>query len=74
MGALLRIASNRSPDIDLPDTDGFAVAAHLTSGPAVVLTSGRDARAFGPLVARCGARAFVSNGELSGPRLRELVP
>ena len=42
-------------DVQLPDIDGFDVAARLTGqddGPAVVLTSSRDASEFGGMVAR----------------------
>lgn len=63
-------------DVQLPDTDGFAVAARLTAngnGPAVVLTSSRDASDFGPLVAESGARGFVPKSELSGAALAALV-
>jgi DNA-binding NarL/FixJ family response regulator len=63
-------------DVNLPDLDGFAVAKALTNGgggPAIVLVSSRDARDFGPLVQRCGARGFVAKAELSGDALRELV-
>ena len=63
-------------DVNLPDTDGFAVAAELTAGGAdvaIVLTSSRDASDFGPMVGRSGARGFVSKADLSGEALRELV-
>jgi DNA-binding NarL/FixJ family response regulator len=64
-------------DVNLPDVDGFDVAARLTGepgAPAVVLCSSRDARDFGPLVRRSGARGFVAKADLSGDALRELVP
>jgi DNA-binding NarL/FixJ family response regulator len=64
-------------DVQLPDTDGFHVAAELTgngSGPAVVLVSSRDGCDFGSLVARSGARGFVPKAELSGSILRALLP
>src|ERR671933_503945 len=48
-------------DVQLPDTDGFDVAARLTKmnshAPAVVLTSSRDGSDFGPLVAYSAALA-----------------
>lgn len=59
-------------DVQLPDTDGFAVAAALTAdgaAPAVVLTSSRDADDFGELVAACGACGFVPKADLSGAAL-----
>ncbi len=60
-------------DVNLPDVDGFRVAARLTGGPAspaVVLTSSRDGADFGELVARAGARGFVSKFDLCGATLR----
>ncbi len=63
-------------DVQLPDTDGFTVAAQLTAngrGPAVILTSSRDAADFGPLVSECGARGFVPKAELSGAALAALL-
>ena len=63
-------------DVQLPDIDGFEVAAQLTGGgdgPAVVLTSSRDESDFGPLVAASGARGFVPKAELSGAALLALL-
>ena len=67
-------------DVQLPDTDGFDVAARLTRQnasaptPAVVLTSSRDGSDFGPLVAYSGARGFVPKAELSAEALAGLLP
>jgi DNA-binding NarL/FixJ family response regulator len=64
-------------DVHLPDSNGFDVAARITAtgnGPAVILTSSRDASDFGPLVASSGARGFVAKGELSGAALAALLP
>ena len=63
-------------DVNLPDIDGFEVAARLTShngAPAVVLCSSRDPGDFGPLVARSGARGFLPKADLSGAALAEMV-
>jgi len=64
-------------DVQLPDIDGFDVAAQITGkpgSPAVILVSSRDSSDFGPLVSRSGARGFVPKAELSGERLQELLP
>jgi DNA-binding NarL/FixJ family response regulator len=63
-------------DVNLPDIDGFEVAARITAqddAPAVVLTSSRDGTDFGPLVARSGARGFLPKADLSCAALMRLV-
>jgi DNA-binding NarL/FixJ family response regulator len=63
-------------DVNLPDTDGFEVAFHVThaaSPPAVVLVSSREGSDYGPRIADSGARGFVAKAELSGASLRELI-
>jgi DNA-binding NarL/FixJ family response regulator len=63
-------------DVQLPDLDGFAVAAKLTSNgsnAAVVLVSSRDGSDFGSLVEESGARGFIPKAELSGERLAALL-
>ena len=63
-------------DVQLPDFDGFEVAARLLSNgaaPAVVLTSSRDVSEFGALVERSGARGFIPKAELSGAGLAALL-
>lgn len=63
-------------DVELPDFDGFEVAARLAvsqSPSAVVLTSSRDRADYGALVDESSARGFVAKGELSGDAVRELV-
>jgi DNA-binding NarL/FixJ family response regulator len=63
-------------DVQLPDIDGFDVAARLTGhedSPVVILVSSRDSSDFGPLVSRSGARGFVPKSELSGERVHSLL-
>jgi DNA-binding NarL/FixJ family response regulator len=63
-------------DVQLPDTDGFAVAAAVTAdggATRVVLTSSRDGRDFGSLVAASGASGFIPKAELSGARVAALL-
>ena len=63
-------------DIQLPDTDGFAIAERLAAGPDppwVVLISSRDESAYGPRLDTTPARGFISKNELSGSTLAALV-
>ena len=63
-------------DVQLPDSDGFAIAAEMTKsgdGPAVVLTSSRDAADFGPLIAESGARGFIPKAEICCASLTALL-
>jgi DNA-binding NarL/FixJ family response regulator len=63
-------------DIQLPDRDGFWVAARLASlvaPPAVVLISSRAATAFGERLTTAPVRGFIAKGRLSGAALSALV-
>ncbi|HEX5610690.1 MAG TPA: response regulator transcription factor [Solirubrobacterales bacterium] len=63
-------------DVQLPDIDGFEVAARLRAlGAAseIVLTSSRDGADFGDAVAESPARGFIPKAELSGRALTELT-
>ena len=63
-------------DIQLPDVDGFEVAARLLAsdgGLNIVLVSSRDAREYGGLIAASGALGFVAKSDLSGDTLRSLL-
>ena len=64
-------------DVQLPDADGFDVAARITGdggASAVVLTSSRDWSDSAELIAGSGARGFVPKDQLSGAALGELLP
>jgi CheY-like chemotaxis protein len=63
-------------DVNLPDIDGFDVAARITTdpaAPAVILVSSRDGSDFGPCVERSGARGFIPKAELSGAAIEEVL-
>ena len=63
-------------DVQLPDLDGFDVAARLTSNraaPAVILVSSRDRDDLGSQLARSGARGFIPKAELSAAGITELL-
>ena len=63
-------------DIQLPDIDGFEVAAQIAEGrdpPAVVLISSRSASVFRRRLASSPGLAFLSKGDLSGAALAALV-
>jgi DNA-binding NarL/FixJ family response regulator len=62
-------------DIQLPDLDGFEVAARLASRadpPGVVLTSTRAASSYRHQLASCAALGFIAKSELSGQALAAL--
>ena len=61
-------------DIQLPDLDGFEVAARLKEGtdpPAIVLTSSRNASSYRRRLAQ-SALGFIAKSELSGKALAGL--
>ena len=63
-------------DVQLPDIDGFAVAAVLTTRidpPAVVLASSRSRADYGSRIVDCGARGYIAKAELSGDAVRRLL-
>ena len=63
-------------DVQLPDHDGFEVAARLSAlglRSDVILTSNRDPAEFGPLLAEAPVRGFVPKAELSGAALTGLL-
>jgi two-component system response regulator EvgA len=63
-------------DIGLPDAEGFAVARDLAIDgppPLVVLTSSRDARAYGRRLTNSGSLGFIPKEQVSGASIRALV-
>ena len=77
----LELAAELEPDlvvldVQLPDLDGFEVAARLLArdpGLAIVLVSSRSAAEYGPLIERSGARGFLSKDELSAAAIQGLL-
>ena len=62
-------------DIQLPDVDGFEVAARLADGadrPAIVLTSSRTVSSYRRRLADSDVRGFIAKSELSGEALAAL--
>jgi DNA-binding NarL/FixJ family response regulator len=63
-------------DIGLPDVEGFVVARDLAVDgppPLVVLTSSRDARAYGRRLATTDCLGFIPKEQVSGAAIRALV-
>jgi DNA-binding NarL/FixJ family response regulator len=62
-------------DVQLPDRDGFSLAATLTrkGGPVVVLISSREAEDYGGRIAACGALGFIPKSKLSAETFAALV-
>ena len=63
-------------DIGLPDIEGFEVARTLAVDgppPLIVLTSSRDARAYGRRLANGHFLGFVPKERISGAAIRALV-
>ena len=63
-------------DVQLPDTDGFAVASRLSAShpeTLVVLTSVRPDAHYGDRLAQAAARGFIAKPELSGRMLLEMM-
>jgi DNA-binding NarL/FixJ family response regulator len=63
-------------DIGLPDIDGFALAESLAAEaapPMVVLTSSRDARAYGRRLRNGFAVGFLPKEQISAAALHALV-
>ena len=63
-------------DIGLPDVEGFEIADALANdgqAPMVVLTSRRDARAYGRRLASSPILGFIPKERISGAAIRALV-
>lgn len=77
----LDAARSRRPDfvlldVGLPDLDGFEVARALAIDgppPLVVLTSSRDARAYGRRLTNGDSLGFMPKEQVSGAAIRALV-
>lgn len=64
-------------DIQLPDLDGFEVAARLLAHEPtlqIVLVSSRDEAAYGGRIEASGALGFVTKADLSRAALERFLP
>ena len=59
-------------DVHLPDASGFDIVSRMLAG-SVVLISTHDRRDYADLIARSGARGFLSKDQLCGATLEALV-
>ncbi|HEY4752063.1 MAG TPA: response regulator transcription factor [Candidatus Limnocylindrales bacterium] len=74
----LSIAGQLHPDValvdlQLPDIDGFAVAAGLRSAASagrIIIISGRDETEYRARVAESAADGFIAKADLSGDSVR----
>ena len=79
--AAVALAAELAPDfvlldIQLPDSDGFDVAARLLErepGLSIVLVSSRDRTAYGARIESSGALGFIAKADLSRPALERLL-
>jgi DNA-binding NarL/FixJ family response regulator len=60
-------------DVQLPDCDGFEVAARLPAAVHVILISSLDSADFGALVASSSALGFIPKAELSAAAIEALL-
>jgi DNA-binding NarL/FixJ family response regulator len=63
-------------DVQLPDTDGFALAERLREHAAttrIIIISTREAADYASSVTGCGAIGFISKSELCGRAVREIA-
>lgn len=63
-------------DIQLPVSNGFELAAEfarMDPRPVVVLTSSRDAGAYGEALRNAPVRGFIAKRELTGDALASMV-
>jgi DNA-binding NarL/FixJ family response regulator len=60
-------------DLQLPDCDGFEVAARLPASVPVILISSLDSTDFGALVASSSALGFIPKAELSAAAIEALL-